>query len=306
MNLSAREILIEEWKNTGIQFFEETVWTSSLQLDDLEKVIIFLKNNNYEYFDISLVHPPVDGLGMYKWKYDYDENGHCISTIYQLPIPANSNHLKLTVGLIDIHNDQEIQNKTLSIVNSLRIIFGVSISTELVFINQFSINDANGSTSSELGFASPFYNQALNMFPDIGNVVIRSLPNEASLFIDKAFQQKYPHERFILLWTAFETIINSIETLKGSNGDKRKQYFENELDSSIVNNEVFRLFKDVRCQLFKEGDFSTLEDMENNNWSLYSALQLLLMEDCEPRTKFLKGYECILSSRSNKLFQEHL
>ncbi|MBR7713699.1 hypothetical protein KC099_10875 [Acinetobacter nosocomialis] len=298
MNLSTREKLIKDWKNMGIQFFEETIWTSSILQKDLQKVRAFLKKNGYEHFDISIVRPQVDYLGMHKWKYHYDTNGHCISTNYQIAIPANTNHLKLIIGLIEINSNQELQNLTFKIINALRVIFGVPIASDLMLINTFSIDDSKGSTSSELGFASPFHNQSLNMFPDIEDVKIRNLPVEASIFIDKALQQKFPHERFILLWTAFEIIINSIEGLGSDNGSKRKNYFERELGSSIINDEVFRLFKDVRCQLFKEGKFSNLKNMENDNWSLYAALQLLLMEDCEPRTKFLKGYEQSLLSPS--------
>lgn len=298
MSLSTREMLVEECNNKGIQFFEESIWTSSILQSDLQIVRGFLTKNGYEHFDISIVRPPVNDLGMNKWKLHYDMNGQCISTNYQLVIPENSNHLKLTIGLIEINNNLELQNTTLKIINSLRIIFGVSIATELVLINKFSIDDSNGSTSSELGFASPFHNQNLNMFPDIEDAKIRNLPVEASIFIDKAFQQKFPHERFILLWTAFEIIINSFDWLGDKNGQKRRMYFENELGSTIINNEVYRLFKDVRCQLFKEGKFPKLESMENDNWSLYAALQLLLMEDCEPRTKFMKGYEQVLMNCS--------
>lgn len=298
MSISTREILIEECKNKDIQFFEETIWTSSILQRDLQKVQDFLNQNGYKHFNISIVRPQFNDLGMNKWKYHYDMNGQCISTNFQVVIPENSNHLKLVIGLKEINSNQELQNTTLNLINSLRIIFGVSIATELVLINKFSIDDSKGSTSSELGFASPFYTQDLNMFPDIEAVKIRNLPVEASIFIDKAFQQKFPHERFVLLWTAFEIIINSIDGLGSDNGKKRRNYFERELGSSIINNEVFRLFKDVRCQLFKEGKFSNLKSIENDNWSLYAALQLLLMEDCEPRTKFLKGYEQSLLSSS--------
>lgn len=284
-----RNELINEWGTENITFFEESIWTSSIQHEDLTKVRSFLENNNFNFVDISIVRPPTNDSSRIFWKHHYEVSGKCISTNYQKEIVANSNHLKLTVGLEKEENSQEYQNKTISVINVLRIIFGVPIANELVLLKHFNSENSEGSTRSQLGFASPFLTQALNMYPDIEEIKVKSLPVEASILLDKAFEQNYPIERFILMWTGFETIINHIVDGNKSNGLKRKIYFD-KLGSEKISNEVFRLFN-VRCNLFKEGKILSAKQLEDENWSLYSILQLLIMEDCPVRTKFLKGYE---------------
>lgn len=287
--IERRKELIEQWKSNNLVFFEESIWTSSIQIEDLPKVKSFLENNNFNFFDISIVIPPENDTSRIFWKHHYDVNGQCISTNYQKEIVANSNHLKLTVGLEKEENNQEYQDKTISIINILRMIFGVPIAKELVLLNHFTSDDYEGTTSSQQGFASVFHTQNLNMFPDINEIKVKSLPIEASILLDKAFEQNFPIERFILMWTGFESIINHIEPGNKQTGEKRISYFK-KLGSEIINDEVKRIFK-VRCNLFKEAKFMSLKDMENENWSLYAIIQLTIMEDCPVKTKFLKGYE---------------
>lgn len=289
-----RNELINEWGTENITFFEESIWTSSIQHEDITKVRSFLEKNNFTFVDISIVRPPTNDSSRIFWKHHYEVSGQCISTNYQKEIVANSNHLKLTVGLEKEENSQEYQNKTISVINVLRIIFGVPIANELVLLNHFNSENSEGSTRSQLGFASPFFTQPLNMYPDIEEIKVKSLPVEASILLDKAFEQNYPIERFILMWTGFETIINHIVDGNKNNGLKRKIYFD-KLGSEKISNEVFRLFN-VRCNLFKEGKILSAKQLEDENWSLYSILQLLIMEDCPVKTKFLKGYENTLES----------
>lgn len=287
--MGTRQNLINTWGSQNITFFEETIWSSSIQQPDLPKVRAFLEANNFNFFDISIVRPPKSYLSRILWKYHYDETGQCISTNYQKEILANSNHFKLIVGLEEKENNEGYQSKTICIINILRLVFGVPIAKELMLLNHFNKDDYIGLSNSKEGFASPFLNQSLNMFPDIPDVKIKDLPVEVAILLDKAFEQEFPIERFILMWTAFEAIINYIEEGNKSNGLKRKNYF-GKLGSEIIANEVIRLF-DVRCNLFKEAKFLTAKQMEDENWSLYSILQLTVMEDCEVKTKFLKGYE---------------
>lgn len=97
------------------------------------------------------------------------------------------------------------------------------------------------------------------------------------------------------MWVSFEAIINSIY-LSDNNGNKRVKYFKEELKSNIVNDEVYRLFK-LRCAVFKESKFEH-EQFDEENWSLYTAVQLAMMEDCPQRTAFLRGYEQIIIKKS--------
>lgn len=262
---------------------------------DLPGVRDFLKVNNFKYFDISIVRPQDDSIERMKFRTHYSEDGQCFSTNYGITVPKNSNNLKLTIGLEGEVKNQECQDKTLYIINSLRIIFGIPIARELMQVSNFdSKNYDVAGHSSELGYASKFDVQDLNLYEHIEYSKIRYIPIEASILLDKAFEQRFPKERFILMWVAFEAIINSIYP-SDHNGNKRIKYFKEELKSEIANDEVYRLFK-VRCDVFKEGKFEQKE-FEEENWSLYAAIQLTIMEDCPQRIAFLKGYEQAIINR---------
>lgn len=295
--MDTRKNLINTWGSQNITFFEETIWSSSIQQLDLPKVRDFLEANNFNFFDVSIVRPPKSDLSRILWKYHYDETGQCISTNYQKEILENSNHFKLVIGLEEKENNNAYQNKTISIINILRLVFGVPIAKELMLLNHFNKDDHIGLSNSKEGFASPFLNQSLNMFPDIKDVRVKDLPVEAAILLDKAFEQDFPIERFILMWTSFEAIINHIEKGSKNNGLKRKNHFE-KLGSEIISNEVTRLVN-IRCHLFKEAKFLTSKQMEDENWSLYAIIQLTVMEDCPVKTKFLKGYENLLEERNS-------
>lgn len=295
MIVDTRKKLISEWGAEGVTYFEESIWSSSIKYSDLQRIRDFLKVNNFKYFDISIVRPQDDLTERMKFRTHYSEDGQCFSTNYGITVPKNSNNLKLTIGLEGEVKNQECQDKTLYIINSLRIIFGIPIARELMLVTSFdSINYDVAGHSSELGYASKFDVQDLNLYEHIEYSKIRYIPIEASILLDKAFEQRFPKERFILMWVAFEAIINSIYP-SDHNGNKRIKYFKEELKSEIANDEVYRLFK-VRCDVFKEGKFEQKE-FEEENWSLYAAIQLTIMEDCPQRIAFLKGYEQAIINR---------
>lgn len=296
MILETRQKLIEIWKAEGIEHIEESIWSSSIQLENLPRVREFLSINGFNYVDISIVRPSDDSSERMKFRTHYDEVGQCFSTNYNISIPAFSNNLKLTVGLEQEIKNQEYQDKTVHIINCLRTIFGVPIARELMLITHFdTVNFYNAGASSELGYASKFDTQNLNFYVGIEYLKLRNVPIDALILLDKAFQQRFPKERFILMWVAFEAIVNSIYPLD-QNGNKRIKYFKEELKSEIVNDEVYRLFK-IRCDVFKEGKFD-YKQFDEENWSLYAAIQLAIMEDCPQRAAFLKGYERTIIERS--------
>lgn len=295
MILDTRQKLIKYWKDKGIENIEETIWSSSLRRENLERVRTFLNSNGFNYLDISIVFPNDEKTKRTKFRTHYDLEGQCYSTNYAVAIPANSNNLKLTVGLEQNLKNQECQDKTLQIINCLRIIFGIPIARELMLVTNSNIDDfLNAKFSSELGFASPFDTQNLNFYEDIEYSELRQIPVEALILLDKAFQQRFPKERFIIMWVAFESIVNSIYP-SDHNGNKRSKYFKEELKSDIANEEVFRLFK-IRNDVFKEGKFQH-DEFDNENWSLYAAIQLTMLDECSQRTAFLKGYEEIILNR---------
>lgn len=295
MILDTRKKLINEWGAEGIIYFEESVWSSSIKHSDLPRIREFLKVNNFKYFDISIVRPQDDLTQRMKFRTHYSEDGQCFSTNYGVTVPINSNNLKLTIGVELGLKNQECQDKTLYIINSLRIIFGIPIARELMFTSLASIeNFLNVGVSSELGYASKFDTQNLNLYEGIESCQLRELPVDALILLDKAFQQRFSDERFILMWVAFEAIINSLPNLK-MNGNKRQKYFQEELASEIVNQEIIRL-RDFRHIVFKEAKFE--EGMvEEINWSLYMAIQLAMLSDCPQRQAFLNGYEQYILSK---------
>jgi hypothetical protein len=286
----------EEYGPKGYKFFSENIWTSSIQQSDLEKVRSFLLKNNFDNVDVAIAMPTDDEAKRIGWNRYYDASGQCISQSQEIPIPKGSNHLKLTFCYASAELRDESKPHIVEVANALRLVFGVPIARELINTNYFSDSGEQQAFSTE-GFASIFDTQEINRFdtPPIEDAEIISIPIEAAILLDKSFAQIYPKERYILMWLALETIIQSVVTA-GNNGDKRKTYFKVILNSEIANNEVFRLFQ-LRNSIFKEGRHGN--NLEKDCWSLYAAIQLLIMKECDQRKAFLSGYEQILTQGSN-------
>lgn len=287
----------EEHGPKGYKFFSENIWTSSIQLSDLEKVRRFLLKNNFDNVDVAIAIPPDDEAKRIGWNRYYDSSGQCNSQPQEISIPKDSNHLKLTFCYTTAELRDESKPHIVVVANALRLVFGVPIARELININYFSDSGEQRSFSEE-GFASIFDTQAINRFetPPIEGAEIIKIPIEAAILLDKSFTQTYPIERYILMWLAFETITQSVVTT-GNNGDKRKTFFKIILNSEIANNEVFRLFQ-LRNSIFKQGQLHG-NNLDRDCWSLYAAIQLLIMKDCDQRKAFLSGYEQILTQGHN-------
>lgn len=285
-----KERIIQEWGTQGYSFFSETIWSSSLQQKDLARIRKFLTNASICNADVSLVRPPDSSTPRHRWSKHYDATGQCISLLRDEFIPEGSNNLKLTFFYRNSEDKHDGYINEIHAINILRLVFGVPIARELLLTRSFSNNTSQPVSSSEVGFASYFDTQSLNLFnsPDIENSKIKQLPPETTILLDKAFSQTFSIERFILMWLAFEAIISSLP-IEGSNGDKRKTYFARELGSEKINEEIHRLFK-TRCDIFKRGKFSS-DQIEKDCWSLYAAIQLAILEECDQRKAFILGYE---------------
>ena len=295
---SFRVRLVREWKHRGYEFFEETVWSSSIQKADLPKIRTFFQSNNFDNVDVSVVNPPDDKTLRMRWNRHYEASGQCVSLMHHVSIPAGSNHLKLTFGYTSEEARQDHRNQIIVAANALRLVFGVPIARELIFDTKFSEEKLDVGISSDVGYASPFDTQNLNMFevPPIEEAALIAIPEEAAILLDKAFAQAFPDERFILMWLAFEAIMHSHPGRIG-NGKKREKFFKEELKSNIVNQEVFRLFQ-LRNDVFKEGRFSNPQ-IDQECWNLYAVLQLATMKDCPQRSAFLSGFETVLQQRAS-------
>lgn len=291
--IDTRKKLIETW-GENVVHIEESIWTSAIQQKDLDRIRTFLTHNSFNYWDLSIISPSDNSTEIFKWKNYYTQEGQCISTNFPITVPAHSNHLKLTVGLESDLKNQECQDKTLEIISMLRLIFGVTIARTLLMVSHYkNIQEINAGYSSELGFASLFDIQTINLHEHIEFSKTRKIPYEASFLLDTAFQQRFPNERFILMWIAFEAIIHSLPTSTNkSNGKKREYYFKEIIGSIIINDEIRRLHN-IRSNIFKEGKFPN-DDFEKENWSLYAAIQLAILDDCPQREAFTKGYENII------------
>lgn len=290
-----KDRIIQEWAGVSFSFFSESIWSSSLQQKDLSRIRSFLINSEISNVDISLVIPPDSSTSRQRWSKYYDVSGQCVSSLVEEPIPGGSNNIKFTFCYSSSDDRRDGQTQELHTINILRLVFGVPIARELLLTRSFSSDTYQPISHSEKGFASYFDTQNLNFFndPDIEKARVRQLPPESTILLDKAFSQTFPIERFVLMWSAFEAVISSLP-IPGTNGDKRKKYFNNELGSQIINNEVFRLHR-IRCDIFKEGKFSA-DQIEKDCWSLYAALQLAILEDSEQRQAFTLGYESTLSN----------
>lgn len=285
-----RERVVTEFASKGLRFFEERIWSSSLQREDLHRVRVFLKTHGFLHIDAERMLPRDDSTSRIRWSRHYQKDGQCIVRNHASPIYANSAHLKLTFGYESEEARKECQDQSLVVANALRLLFGVSIARELIFVSQFSDANLMNGPVSDLGFASSFDIQNINRFknPPVEEAELIRMPEEAAMLLDKAFAQTFPQEQFVLMWLAFETIIHS-RPGNGTNGDKRKKFFLKELGSSIVNQEVLRLFH-VRCDAFKEGKLREL-NFDQECWALYAVLQVAIMKDCPQRKSFLSGLE---------------
>jgi hypothetical protein len=285
-----KDRIISEFEGHDFKFFRETIWSSSLQQTDLPRIRNFLSKNNFKNIDVSIVIPSDDKTCRMRWSMHYQASGQCTSLMQQVSIPAGSNHLKLTFCYASAESRHDGRTQTIVVANALRLIFGVPVARELIITRYFSEDEDEPNLFSDEGYASLFDTQSLNMFdgPAIEETELIKIPEEAAILVDKSFAQTYPSERFILMWLAFEAIIHSV-IKKGSNGEKRQTFYRDILKSDIANDEVYRLFN-VRCAMFKEGQ-TTDPNIENDCWSLYAALQLLIMKDCAQRRSFLSGYE---------------
>lgn len=292
-----RKRIIDEWKPRGLRFFEETMWSSSLKQSDLEKIRDFLSFNNFSNVDVCLAIPPDNTTQRIRWLRCY-QSDQCVSVAYGVPIPAGSNHLKLTMGFEHAKERDEQHSHSIAAANAIRLIFGVPAARELMLVSHFSDDNSDSGAYSDTGYASPFDNQSINLFesPKIEEAELIHIPQEASFLLNKAFVQPYAQERFILMWLAFEAIVHSFPG-NGSNGEKRQKFFARELNSDIVNTEVQRLFK-IRNDIFKEGAFPHA-NVDEECWSLYAVLQLAIMKDCPQRQAFLSGYETTLTRQRN-------
>lgn len=284
------EKIIGIWGKKGYSEFYETIWTSSLKHKYLGKVRTFLANNNYENIDISIVIPPHDDTFRLKWIKYYDIDGNCISTNRDITIPAQSNNLKITSCYKDEKDRSEGISHHMQTINTLRLIFGVPIARELILTRTFSINKSCPHIHSESGFASYFDTQTINLFetPPIEQAKTNKIPEAASILLSKSFEQTFPTERFVLLWLAFESMIDSLPG-SGNNGDKRKRFFIDVLKSNLINDTVFKLFL-LRCKLFKEGKTQE-KTLEKACWFLYQVIQITILEKCPQRDEFAKGLE---------------
>ncbi|WP_368639589.1 hypothetical protein ABRZ04_11630 [Castellaniella ginsengisoli] len=294
--MNFRQKIAEEFGQQGMKFFRETLWSSSLQRVDLPRVRKFLANNGFEAIDVALSLPMDDSAFRMSWATHYLADGQCMSTMIQVPIPKDTNHLKLTFGYIDNAMRESSQPQVIVVANALRLVFGVPAARELIQTTLFGENEESATQSDE-GFTSVFDTQSINLFtdPSIEDAALIPLPEEAAFLLDKAFGQTYPGERFILMWLAFEAIINAVIDT-GSNGRKREEYFRGVLGSDIANAEVHRLFN-LRCALFKEGRLINSNSIEEECWTLYAALQLAVMKESELRRAFLSGFELKAAER---------
>jgi hypothetical protein len=288
-----KERIIQEWGTQGYSSFSETIWSSSLRQKDLPRIRKFLTNAGICNADVSLVRPPDSTTPRHRWSKHYDASGQCISLLREEFIPEGSNNLTFTFCYKNSEDKNSGHTNEIHTINILRLVFGVPIARELLLTRSFSNDTCQPAHSSDVGFASCFDTQSLNFFndPDIENSKIRKLPPETTILIDKAFSQTFPIERFVLMWLAFEAIISSLP-INGSNGDKRKKYFAQELGSQKINEEIHRLFN-TRCDIFKQGKFSS-DQIEKDCWSLYAAIQLAILEECDQRKAFILGYESTL------------
>ncbi|MBC7103165.1 MAG: hypothetical protein H5U13_08095 [Parvibaculum sp.] len=290
-----RKRIIDEWTHLGFRYFEETMWSSSLQQKDLPKIKGLLSINNFSNVDVALAIPQDDTIERIRWL-RYYQIDQCMSVPYGVRIPTGSNHLKFTLGFTNAEERGNQYSNSIAAANIIRLIFGVPAARELMLASHFSDENSDSGPYSDIGYASPFDNQSINLFenPPIEKTELNNIPQEASLLLDKAFVQPYAHERFILMWLAFEAIVHSFPG-GGDNGEKRQRFFVQELNSNTINEEVYRLFK-FRNSIFKEGVFSNT-NVDDECWSLYAVLQLAIMKDCPQRQAFLEGYEKILNQR---------
>lgn len=277
-------------------YFAQTLWSSSLPRNELGRVQKFLEGNGFNGIDVALASPEGSGAERVRWANFYNIEGACFSEGQATPIPVGAMFLKLTFAYKSKEARDAKRSQRIHIGSVLRLMFGAPIARELVQECYIDTEESKQYSLSDTGFASYFDTQKLNLFidPSIEDSRLRFIPLEASTLLESAFAQRYPRERFILMWLAFEAITNCLPG-KGSNGQKRQRYFEDELSSQLASDEVTRIFQ-VRNDSFKEGKFEKVQ-FDQISCSLYAAFQLTVLEDCPQRDSFLSGYERYIQTK---------
>jgi hypothetical protein len=291
----ARDRIVGSFCELGLYFYDERLYSSNAELSDIKAIDFLLRKNHYKNFDICLARPS-QGAKKSIWNKYYDQEFSPHVDQHEIPIVANSNHLKLTFAFAREQERAEGDRDILAAVNGIRLMFGVCAARHLTLHSHFSRDEPHQGPFSEIGYASIFDSQYFNRFqdPPLQEAKMIKIPKESSLLLERAFSQPYPEETFIMMWLAFEAIT---QRFPGNNGGKKREYlFRHELKSDVVNTEVIRLSK-VRHSLFKEGRYSA-DRIGDDCWSLYKAIQIASLDECVQRQKFVEGYELDLSSGS--------
>lgn len=272
-----------------MKFVSQTLWTTTLEAEHLPRVRSFLNVNGFGELGVSIVWPSQDGQTRLSWSKFYDRQGNIQSRSYEIPIPAGSTFLKLQRSNVSAESRDSEAWLFVAAANVLRIAFGASAARELVLTFHLD-GDSSPRWLSDVGYGSPFDTQSINTLdnPTIECAQLRQLPNVTHTLRNKAFDMKYEHERFILLWLAFETIFSSLEG-KEKNGLKRGNFFLTELGSQLVNAEVKRI-KSIRDSVFKDAG-QQIHDFARINLALFSMIQLATIVDCPQRTVLLSRLE---------------
>lgn len=293
---SHRQRIVDELGAQGFSFFTEEIWSSAISPQDLDVIRTFLHANRWDNIDVSVISPQDGATTRIRWDTYYNMDGQCLVVPVETPILPSMMFLRLVFGYREQQQRDSARPREAIVTSSLRLIFGIPVARELVLTSHFSSDNQNAGHFSEIGYASLFDGQDINVFnsPPIGLAKIKRMTADAAILIDKAFTQKFPTERFVLLWSAFEAVTHELP-YPGTNGKKRQKFYQGELGSDLANSEIIRLFN-IRNQLFKEG---MLEETHSDeaSWSLYAALQLMILEAGEQRRSFLMGYEAYIRGK---------
>lgn len=283
-----RVSIVKEFESKGLKFFRETMWSSSLQRADLPRIRTFLLKNDFGDIDVALAIPQDDNASRMKWPRHSERSGQCVSVMTPVLVPKRSNHLMLTFGYPDVELRSQNRPRTLTAVNALRLAFGLQVARELILTNFFGLEEELVAQTDGGYAAFDIQSIALFDYPAIDGAQLNRISEEAAFFLDKTYTQTDPAERFVLMWLAFEIIIHALID-EGSNEQKREAFFKNMLRSELANEEVLRLFR-LRGEIFTVGR-ALNSHIEDDCRSLYTALQLAMMKDCDQRRAFLSGYE---------------
>lgn len=239
------DLLIEGKKALGIFSY----WVSNLSHDDLQLLAKCLPREKYT-LEIRTLDSPKVLITNPKIFPIYDvDNERYSAAIGEVRPVLQGRYLRILIGTEATDQYEDTLDFLFRTVHRIRMTYGISAATEEVQRVRRDVVKDQYSMTDEIGIWGPLVKNDLSNARDLTSLdwrEIKELSTEPWIIsaLETAISSRSNETRFVFLWIVLEGILGD--------GKKRQQFFLNELGSSELNDEAFRLFK-IRNEVFHNG-----------------------------------------------------